>query len=181
MLFNPFFCLIFLHMFVDAVLHSPLRLFTLQPMLPALGCHIRKEVNRQASAAVTHTTDESFAAVEVKVAQSIPTQPYSLTLSALAAVETTLLSQLSAYLHFFPVNLQLRYNNSKAGENRSSSLPSVCIFLGFTCKASHGAVKCFSRTSSDIQKIKARLHSGRFSRYYGIWTQRDCFTHVNKL
>lgn len=123
MLFNPFVCLIFLHMFVDAVLCSPLRRFTLQPVQAALGCHIRKAVNRQASAAVTHVADESFAAVEVKVAQSIPTQPYSLTLSALAAVETTLLSQLSAYLHsppnthalFLPVHLQLRYNNPKAG------------------------------------------------------------------
>lgn len=47
------------------------------PAWAALSCHIRIEVNRQASAAVTHTTDESFAAVEVRVAQSIPTQPYS--------------------------------------------------------------------------------------------------------
>ncbi len=55
-------------------------------------------------------------------------------------VETTPLSQLPAYLHpppphshALPVHLQLRHNNPKPGENRSSSSPSVC-FIPWGCK-----------------------------------------------
>lgn len=75
-------------MFVDAVL------LTLKARA-ALGCHISAEVNRQASAAVTHTNDESFVeSGSIYTNSSIKPTP-----SALAAVETTLLSQLTAYLH----------------------------------------------------------------------------------
>lgn len=129
-------------MFVDAVLCSPLGLLTLKARA-ALGCHISAEVNRQASAAVTHTADESFAeSGSIYTNSTIKPTP-----SALAAVETTLLSQLTAYSPL--VHLQLRCNNPKAGENRSSSSPSV--FSDPLGKHQTGAVKCFSETPNDIK------------------------------
>ncbi len=89
-------------------------------------------MNKQASVAVTHSTDESFAAVEVRVAQSIPTQPYS-------SLYQHWQQWRPPYYHssqpvFTPLPLSAFassaevYNNLKAEKNRSSSPQSVCLY-----------------------------------------------------
>lgn len=133
--FVPFF------MFVEA----GLQLF--KTAQAALSCHIRIEGNRQVSAQVTQSTDESFAAVEVRVVQSIPTQPYS-------QLYQRWQQRRPPYYHssqptftsphtLSPVHLQLRNKLEKIGQ-----APNCLFFLGFTWKAFQGAVKCFNWTSN---------------------------------